>query len=130
NRDGAHAAWRELVTTGWRLLLFARAAHAPRETFDGSLEGFRLHALALVALSDELRPEAPDVLRAFAEQGIRFKILSGDNPETVRATVAPLGQNADAPALAALADAPVVPGADLEAAPDPARLADPRSRLR
>jgi cation-transporting ATPase E len=114
----AHAAWRELVATGWRLMLFARAAEAPRERFDGTLDGFRLRALALVALSDELRPEAPAVLRAFAEQGIAFKILSGDNPETVRATVAPLGQGADTPALAALAEGPVLAGTELENIPD------------
>ena len=46
-----------------------------------------MRPLALVALSDELRPEAGAVLEALAAQGIRFKILSGDNPETVRATV-------------------------------------------
>jgi cation-transporting ATPase E len=123
-RDAAQAAWRELVATGWRLLLFASATHAPRASFDGSLEGFRLRPLALVALSDELRPEAADVLRAFAEQGVRFKILSGDNPETVRATVAPLGHGATAPALAALAGDPVVTGAELEKAEVPDEVID------
>ncbi len=127
DQDAAQAAWRDLVATGWRLLLFARATHAPRPSFDGSLEGFRLRPLALVALSDELRPEAPDVLRAFAEQGVRFKILSGDNPETVRATVAPLGQGATAPALAALASDPVVTGAELEQAEVPDGVIDRHS---
>jgi cation-transporting ATPase E len=43
--------------------------------------------LALVALRDELRPEAGTVLRSLAAQGIAFKVLSGDHPATVQATV-------------------------------------------
>src|SRR5262249_42425199 len=41
----------------------------------------------LIALSDELRPDAGQVLEALAGQGIDFKVISGDNPETVRATI-------------------------------------------
>ena len=55
--------------------------------FDGTLDGFRLRPVLLVALSDELRPDAGQVMEALAAQGIDFKIISGDNPETVRATV-------------------------------------------
>ena len=111
-------AWRELMETGLRVLMFAEAVTAPRETFDGSLEGFSLRPLALLGLSDQLRPEAAEVLRHLAGQGVEFAILSGDNADTVRATVAPLGRNEKLPALAALASAHVVSGADLEAAPD------------
>jgi cation-transporting ATPase E len=111
-------AWHEMMDTGLRVLLFAEAISSPRVTFDGSLEGFSLRPLALVALSDELRPEAAEVLRHLARQNIDFKILSGDNPTTVRATVAPLGRNEDTPALKALAAGPVVAGNELESAPD------------
>jgi cation-transporting ATPase E len=114
--DGTwQAAWQELLPTGLRLLLFAETSDIPRDTFGGSLEGFRLAPVALVALRDELRPEATSVLQALAEQGIAFKIISGDNPETVRATVAPLN-------LPGLADEPVTTGAELEAAPMPGEL--------
>jgi cation-transporting P-type ATPase E len=89
----AHAAavWQELLATGGRLLLFA-AARLPggAPPMAGSLQGLTLRPLALVGLSDELRPDAGAVLKALATQGIRFKILSGDNPETVRATLASL----------------------------------------
>src|SRR5207253_10090428 len=128
----AEAAWRELLPTGLRLLLFAEArraaaweGEAPAEPegqarqeprppnrdrpLDGSLTGLALRPLALVALSDQLRPEAGAVLDGLAAQGIRFKVLSGDNPETVRATIAhlrlPLGHE------------PVVTGEQLEADP-------------
>ena len=87
-----------------------------RPAFGGSLEGFTLRPLALLALSDELRPEARDVLRLLAGQGIDFKIISGDNPDTVRATVGPPGRGAEEPALQALTKERVVTGAELEAA--------------
>ncbi|HZY90103.1 MAG TPA: HAD-IC family P-type ATPase, partial [Gemmataceae bacterium] len=112
------AASAGLQATGLRLLLFAEPATIPREKFDGSLDGFTLRPLALIGLGDELRPEAAAVLRALADQGIAFKVISGDHPETVRATVAPLAGAAAPPALRALADGPVVSGAQLEAAAD------------
>jgi cation-transporting ATPase E len=122
------AVWEEWRPTGLRLLLFAEAspAEAPAR-FNGSLDGFRLRPLALLALSDELRPEAADVLRSLAGQGITFKILSGDNAETVRAAVAPLASEGDCPALRALAEAPVVTGDELAASPQPGELARTRS---
>ncbi len=120
--DAWQGAWRELTATGLRVLLFAEVVSAPRPTFDGSLEGFVLRPLALLGLSDELRREARDVLRHLASQGIDFKILSGDNPDTVRATVAPLGHGEDHPALKALAGEPVVTGGELEASANPDEL--------
>lgn len=108
--ERAEAAWQGLLSTGLRLLLFAEVSGAV--PFNGSLEGFVLRAVAVVALSDELRPEAGAVLVALAAQGIAFKILSGDTPETVRATVGHL----DLP----LAHEAVVSGEQLEAAADPA----------
>jgi cation-transporting ATPase E len=41
--------------------------------------------LGLVSLSDELRPKVEDTLKQFAEAGIKVKIISGDNPQTVAA---------------------------------------------
>src|SRR5207302_8173750 len=111
--ERAEAAWRELLPTGLRLLLFAEA-HGWAQPFRGALTGAALRPLALVALSDALRPEAGAVLEALAAQGIAFKILSGDNPETVRATVAGL--------RLPLASEPVVTGDELASAPNRAEL--------
>jgi cation-transporting ATPase E len=116
------AARAELQATGLRLLLFAEAAAVPREKFEGSLDGYQLRPLALVGLGDELRPEATAVLQALADQGIAFKVISGDHPETVRATVAPLAAASACPALRALAEGPVVSGAEVERAADAAEL--------
>jgi cation-transporting ATPase E len=44
-----------------------------------------LTPLALVALTDELRPQAKETIAAFANLGIQLKIISGDNPQTVAA---------------------------------------------
>jgi cation-transporting P-type ATPase E len=96
-------AWKELQATGLRILMFAESER--REPFNGTLDGFPLRPLALVALSDELRPEAGAVLEMLAAQGIRFKVISGDNPDTVRATVAHL--------KLPLANEPVVSGDQL-----------------
>jgi cation-transporting ATPase E len=117
------ATWKELMATGLRLLLFAEAplSSATPPMFNGSLQDFTLQPLALIALSDELRPEAAGVLKTLAAQGIGFKIISGDNPETVRATVAPLARDAG---LSALTETPVVTGAELESATDRATLID------
>jgi cation-transporting ATPase E len=110
-------AWKELLVTGLRILMFAQAdQHRP---FSDTLEGFTLQPLALVALSDELRPEAGKVLEALAAQGIDFKVISGDNPETVRATVSHL----DLP----LARDPVVSGDELARAPNRVELIRTRS---
>jgi cation-transporting ATPase E len=113
---------RDLLGTGLRLLLFAEAENPPDRKFAGSLEGFILRPLALVAFRDELRPEARRVLEELASQGIDFKILSGDHADTVRATAAPLAAGSKAPAVKALADTPVVSGAELQASSDPAEL--------
>jgi cation-transporting ATPase E len=107
-------AWRGLLPTGLRLLLFAEGEAPGRALSEGALADVPLRPLALVALSDELRPEAGAVLEALAGQGIRFKILSGDNPDTVRATVGHL--------RLPLAREPVVSGDELAAAPDRPRF--------
>ncbi|HEX5271830.1 MAG TPA: HAD-IC family P-type ATPase, partial [Gemmataceae bacterium] len=65
-RDTAEATWRGLLPTGLRLLLFAEVLGT--RPFQGSLDSFPLRPLALVALSDELRPEAAAVLAALAAQ--------------------------------------------------------------
>ncbi len=114
--------WHDLLASGLRVLLFAEATDPPASQFAGSLDGFALRPLALLALSDELRPEARQVLEDLSSQGISFKILSGDHTDTVRATVAPLTINSSAAAVTALADTAVVSGGELETASDPDEL--------
>jgi cation-transporting P-type ATPase E len=88
-RDWDHM-WRELLPSGMRLLMFARA-DGPIAKFEGRLPALQLRLLALLGFRDELRPDAAEVLRGLASQAIRFKIISGDHPETIRAAVSRLG---------------------------------------
>ncbi|HEY7156032.1 MAG TPA: HAD-IC family P-type ATPase [Gemmataceae bacterium] len=120
--DKWETEWRDMLGTGSRLLFFADAEGLSDRKFAGSLEGFSLRPLALVALSDELRPEARHVLEELADQSIGFKVLSGDHADTVRAAIAPLAAGTNAAAVKALAETPVVSGAELQAASDPAEL--------
>lgn len=88
------AAWpeaiaqaRELAGRGLRVLALARTAAplAGRELPEG------LTPLALVPVGDALRPEAPDTLRYFREQGVELRILSGDSALTVARVAAEAG---------------------------------------
>jgi len=64
---------------GCRVLLCARCAEPPAP---GRLSG-KLEPFALVVIANPIRPEAPETFRYFARQGVRVKVISGDNPATV-----------------------------------------------
>ncbi|MYT29330.1 MULTISPECIES: cation-translocating P-type ATPase [unclassified Streptomyces] len=79
---------------GLRVLLLARAAR-PLDHPDVAREG---RPTALVVLEQRLRPDAPETLRYFAEQGVQAKVISGDNAVSVGAVAGKLGlPGADAP---------------------------------
>src|SRR5262249_34816544 len=59
-----------------------------------------LQPLGLMCFTDELRPEARETLQRFAESGIRLKIISGDNPQTVAALAQQAGLSPDARLIA------------------------------
>jgi cation-transporting ATPase E len=80
----------DLQSKGLRLLLLAEADPRVVLTDCTTLPEVPLRPLALISLGDDLRPEAAEVLQALARQGIAVKVLSGDNPETVRGTVSRL----------------------------------------
>ena len=64
---------------GYRVLLVSRYEGEPGQ----HLEENRLQPLALVLLTNRIRPEAPDTFAYFAQQGVTIKVISGDNPVTV-----------------------------------------------
>lgn len=85
---------------GRRVVLLASAT--------GTLEDERLPSgvtpEALVLLEDTVRADAPETLRYFADQGVKIKIISGDNAATVaavahRAGVTGAGAGVDARTL-------------------------------
>ncbi len=53
-------------------------------------------AVALVAISDRIRPNAKETIEKFQSQGVTVKVISGDHAETVSAIAARVGiHNAD-----------------------------------
>ncbi len=91
------AAPLEWASKGLRVLLIA---HNPElSPLYNSLEQPQLPPdltpLGIVSLRDELRAEAETTLKGFAEAGIRLKIISGDNPQTVEALARQAGLSGD-----------------------------------
>ena len=77
----------QLADRGLRVLLIA---HHPdptllRDQGDDSRLPEAMQPIGLISLSDELRAEAQETLQRFSAAGVRPKIISGDNPETVAA---------------------------------------------
>ena len=88
--DGQGEEW---AARGLRVLLFAYQPE-PKPLHDGTdqvCDPQGLVPLGLVGLTDELRPNAYETLTAFAQEGVDLKIISGDNPETVKALAVQAG---------------------------------------
>ncbi|MDR3185323.1 MAG: HAD-IC family P-type ATPase [Christensenellaceae bacterium] len=64
---------------GSRVLVLARCASIKKTTLP-----VKSHLLGYVIIADKIRQEAPDTLKYFNEQGVAIKIISGDNPVTVK----------------------------------------------
>lgn len=72
----------EMAKQGYRVMVLAMSDSAFGK--DNALPK-KLEAEAYIYITDKIRDEAPDTLKYFREQGVTVKIISGDNPETVRA---------------------------------------------
>lgn len=64
---------------GLRVLLLGKCEEIHEDT--GDVEG--VTPVALLVISDCIRPEAMDTFRYFKEQNVDIKVVSGDNPMTV-----------------------------------------------
>lgn len=85
--DPVRARAAELASLGQRVLLLARTEAAlVGEELPGDLA-----ASALVAFEEEIRADAAETLRYFAEQHVRCMIISGDSPHTVGAIARRVG---------------------------------------
>ena len=67
-------------STGYRVLLVVQYHGEPEP---GCLDETAISPLALVLLTNRVRPEAPETFKYFAQQGVAIKVISGDNPATV-----------------------------------------------
>jgi cation-transporting ATPase E len=83
--DLATAKQEEWRSQGLRVLLFAYLPDV-KPMYDNKNEPCLPPGLipaGLICFSDELRPEARQTLEGFTQAGIRLKVISGDNPDTV-----------------------------------------------
>ena len=86
-------AWSD---QGLRVLLFAHNSEVTGlHTAGGEPQLPPLTPLAVVSLSDELRPQARETIAAFSQLGLQLKIISGDNPRTVAALAKQAGLPGD-----------------------------------
>ncbi|HET7399471.1 MAG TPA: HAD-IC family P-type ATPase [Intrasporangium sp.] len=91
--DPARARAAELAASGRRVLLLATCA----ETLQSPTLPRSLEPAALVTLVEQVRPDARETLRFFAEQDVAIKIFSGDNPRTVAAVAREVGLDVGRP---------------------------------
>lgn len=75
------AVCAEMAEKGYRVLCVASS----KNRFKDSLLPKMLRFEGFLFLTDKIRDEAPNTLKFFREQGVALKIISGDNPVTVRA---------------------------------------------
>jgi cation-transporting P-type ATPase E len=83
----------ELAATGRRVLLLAYSDEPA--TFSTLPDDLRPAALCI--LSENIREDAPDTLRYFEDQGVRLKLISGDNPTAVAAIASEVGMDTGTP---------------------------------
>ncbi|MBT5568934.1 MAG: HAD-IC family P-type ATPase [Acidimicrobiaceae bacterium] len=72
----------ELAETGQRVLVLTRSSAG---TCDPETLPAARMPMCLILLEDTVRPEAPEILTWFTEQGVSLKVISGDHPATVAA---------------------------------------------
>jgi cation-transporting ATPase E len=116
------AALHQLATwsdEGLRVLVFA---YNPTVTTlhgaDGEPTLPPLQLLGIVSFSDELRPHLQETIQAFAKNGVKLKVISGDNPQTVAALAKQAGFPGDLKAVSGPELAAMSPGEFAEAAVD------------
>ncbi len=80
-------AYDQAAMQGLRGVIFAETATLPEPGV--AISGLR--PLALLTLGDQLRPEVRSAFSMMERLGIEPKLISGDNPETVKALLAQLG---------------------------------------
>ncbi|HET8595197.1 MAG TPA: HAD-IC family P-type ATPase [Intrasporangium sp.] len=93
--DGAPGRDRaaELAATGRRVVALARSdEHLTEPVLPDDLR-----PAGLVLLTEQVRDDAHETLRYFAEQDVAIKVISGDNPQTVAAVARRVGLEAGVP---------------------------------
>ncbi len=83
-----HAAAAPFASEGARVLVVARGTEAALDADSGP---GAVTPVGLVVIDQKLRSDARDTVEYFLDQGVRIKVISGDNAETVGAIAAQAG---------------------------------------
>ena len=78
---------QEYARQGFRVIAAAKSDQA----FQGGIIPGEIQPLGLVLLTDVIRKDCENTLRYFAEQDVRLKVISGDDPVTVSRIAAQCG---------------------------------------
>ena len=94
----------ELTAQSRRVLLVARAPSLAEDELPSGLE-----PAGLVALKEQVRPDAAETMDYFHRQNVAIRVISGDNPRTVSAVATELGivggsQNVDMRSIDSIED--------------------------
>jgi len=112
----AHEYIQAQIAQGRRVLMFALSKgtqgekrQSLRDRADQSVLPQNLEPLGILVFSDQLRAEVEVTLQSFAQAGIKLKIISGDNSQTVLALAKQVGMD-----TSLNHDLKLVSGAELE----------------
>ena len=89
--DDINKKIESLIIDSKRVLLVAKV---PESQSDGeNIENWKNFStpLAIIAIEDQIRPDAIETIKWFRENGVKIKIISGDNPITVSAIAKRVG---------------------------------------
>lgn len=95
----------EKAGQGLRVVVFARKAGNVSPLIgpdDAPILPTGLQPMAVLVLRERIRADAPATLARFADAGVRLKLISGDNPETVAAIARQVGLTLDGDAVSGL----------------------------
>lgn len=65
-------------TSGYRIVMLCKAENSIE---NGEIKG-KFTPVSVFTLEDHIRPEAPETIKWFVDNGVNIKIISGDNPLT------------------------------------------------
>ena len=84
-----------LAASGMRTLALAYSAHPALELVEGKVSlPDDVTPVLLLTFREQVRPDAAQTLRYFAEQGVSVRVISGDDPRTVAAVAREVGLDA------------------------------------
>lgn len=90
------------INLGWRVLLFAASREVDNWNPEDASLPTNLEALGVLQFSDRLRPQVKETIAGFSSAGIEIKIISGDNPDTVKALAVQAGLGTDVQTISGL----------------------------